>query len=409
VRINCLGVQHHVGRYSEEHQAARIYDKVSYLLYGNDAITNFGVAAAAADPIPIPPAMLQLKARYDSVSTKQHKTGPATAAPMQFANRAAWGGSNTSGSSISNISANSSITSSTNSGSSYGPLNVISSSSSMGMPDTGKPLVVASVQGQQQLTEVLLQPGDLAALRQEVQLAQGASSPPHAADLQWQHGNARLVPVTTGFFLTKTTSGLNLDIAASSTALHQVAALSARLQQGVTSGREQQDGGEWQAVYATGIATQGNSLVSMPQGTIATPEMLDTQSAAAQHLTAQFSAMGLGVAKSSGAGGQGGRMSLEGKQAGARMQLMPTTTAGHDLVAQQQIGSSDSSRQQVLLGASAVEGGLVDQGAVQAATVCGAGTGGTGNVKAVYDYCIAKLTRQELLALASQLSNALLR
>ena len=209
-------------RYSEEHQAARIYDKVSYLLYGNDAITNFGVAAAAADPIPIPPAMLQLKARYDSVSTKQHKTGPASAAPLHFANRAAWDGSNTSGRSISNISTNSSITSSTNSGSSYGPLNVVSSSSSMGIPDAGKPLVVASVQAQQQLTKVLLQPGDLAALRQEVQLAQGASSPPQAADLQWQHGNARLVPVTNGFFLTKTTSGLNLDIAASSTALHQV-------------------------------------------------------------------------------------------------------------------------------------------------------------------------------------------
>ena len=189
----------------------------------------------------------------------------------------------------------------------------------------------------------------------------------------------------------------------------QVAALPAGLQQGITSGCEQQDGGEWQAVYATGISTPGNSLVSMPQMTIATPEMLDAQSAAAQHLTAQFSAIGLGVGKSSGAGGQGGRMSLEGKQAGAPMQLMPMTTAGHGLVEQQQIGSNDSSRQQALLGASTGEGGMVDQGAIQAATGCGAGTGGTGNVKAVYDYCMAKLTRQELLALASQLSNALLR
>jgi hypothetical protein len=31
-----------------------VYDRVSFLLYGQDAITNFGVAAAAADDSQVP-------------------------------------------------------------------------------------------------------------------------------------------------------------------------------------------------------------------------------------------------------------------------------------------------------------------------------------------------------------------
>jgi hypothetical protein len=41
-------------RYADELHAARVYDRVSFLLYGQDAITNFGVAAAAADDSQVP-------------------------------------------------------------------------------------------------------------------------------------------------------------------------------------------------------------------------------------------------------------------------------------------------------------------------------------------------------------------
>jgi hypothetical protein len=195
-------------RYSEEHQAARIYDKVSYLLYGHDAITNFGIAAAATDPVPIPPAMLQLKARYDSVCTKQHQTGPPMATSMPFGTTAAWCGSSTS-----------SVASSNNSANSYGLLNgnSTSCSSTLGLSDMGKP------QGHsKELTELLLQPGDLAALRCEVQLAHATSAAPPATDLQWQNGSARLVPATAGFFIANSTTGSNLDMATQGTTLHQV-------------------------------------------------------------------------------------------------------------------------------------------------------------------------------------------
>ena len=62
----------------DEVQAARVYDRVSYLLYGEDAITNFGIASAAADRSPLPSTMLQLKGRYDKWRAQQNASAQAT-------------------------------------------------------------------------------------------------------------------------------------------------------------------------------------------------------------------------------------------------------------------------------------------------------------------------------------------
>jgi hypothetical protein len=63
-------------RYTQELQAARVYDRVSYLLYGEDAITNFGIASAAADNCSIPRTMLQLKERYQQWKAQQQELQP---------------------------------------------------------------------------------------------------------------------------------------------------------------------------------------------------------------------------------------------------------------------------------------------------------------------------------------------
>jgi hypothetical protein len=55
-----------------------VYDKVSFLLYGEDAITNFGVEAARADTTPVPSTMLQLKARYDRWRSHQQAAAQAS-------------------------------------------------------------------------------------------------------------------------------------------------------------------------------------------------------------------------------------------------------------------------------------------------------------------------------------------
>ena len=55
-----------------------MYDRVSYLLYGEDAITNFGIASAAADRSPLPSTMLQLKGRYDNWRAQQNASAQAT-------------------------------------------------------------------------------------------------------------------------------------------------------------------------------------------------------------------------------------------------------------------------------------------------------------------------------------------
>lgn len=53
-----------------------MYDRVSYLLYGEDAITNFGIASAAADNCSIPRTMLQLKERYQQWKAQQQELQP---------------------------------------------------------------------------------------------------------------------------------------------------------------------------------------------------------------------------------------------------------------------------------------------------------------------------------------------
>jgi hypothetical protein len=91
--------------------------------------------------------------------------------------------------------------------------------------------------------------------------------------------------------------------------------------------------------------------------------------------------------------------------------LTNATAGGAQMLAEQQgVLSTNSNSQQWLRVSSPSVGdaGMAKRGAVQAAA-CIAGTGVSGNVQAVYDYCMAKLTQQELLALASQLSNTLLR
>jgi hypothetical protein len=66
-------------RYYEEIQAARVYDKTSFFLYGNDAVTNFGIEAASADSITLPSNVYHIKARYDrwrAENPKQLVDGP---------------------------------------------------------------------------------------------------------------------------------------------------------------------------------------------------------------------------------------------------------------------------------------------------------------------------------------------
>ena len=46
-------------------QAARVYDKTSYFLYGQDAVTNFGIEAASSDSISLPSNVYHIRARYD--------------------------------------------------------------------------------------------------------------------------------------------------------------------------------------------------------------------------------------------------------------------------------------------------------------------------------------------------------
>jgi hypothetical protein len=41
-----------------------VYDKVSFMLYGDAAVTNFGLDAAPHHPVAIPPSMIRLKARH---------------------------------------------------------------------------------------------------------------------------------------------------------------------------------------------------------------------------------------------------------------------------------------------------------------------------------------------------------
>lgn len=53
-----------VGRYFDEAEAAKVYDKVSFMLYGDAAVTNFGLEAAPHNPVAIPPSMIRLKARH---------------------------------------------------------------------------------------------------------------------------------------------------------------------------------------------------------------------------------------------------------------------------------------------------------------------------------------------------------
>jgi hypothetical protein len=56
-----MGKQHHVGRYYNEVEAARAFDRAALCIYGEMAITNFGLDAARADPAPVSAHILMVK------------------------------------------------------------------------------------------------------------------------------------------------------------------------------------------------------------------------------------------------------------------------------------------------------------------------------------------------------------
>ncbi|WIA31290.1 hypothetical protein OEZ86_002192 [Tetradesmus obliquus] len=51
VRIYYQGKQRHIGRFSDEIEAAKAYDAAAYYLYGDSAITNFGLESCRAGNI----------------------------------------------------------------------------------------------------------------------------------------------------------------------------------------------------------------------------------------------------------------------------------------------------------------------------------------------------------------------
>ncbi|WIA43776.1 hypothetical protein OEZ86_010199 [Tetradesmus obliquus] len=52
----------HVGRYEDEGEAAKAYDKAAVYLYGAGAVTNFGLAACQEDPTEVSDFIVQAKA-----------------------------------------------------------------------------------------------------------------------------------------------------------------------------------------------------------------------------------------------------------------------------------------------------------------------------------------------------------
>lgn len=73
VRINVMGKQHHVGRYYSEVEAARAFDRAALCIYGELAITNFGLTAARQDPTPVSAHILMVKQEYDRFRKQQQE------------------------------------------------------------------------------------------------------------------------------------------------------------------------------------------------------------------------------------------------------------------------------------------------------------------------------------------------
>jgi hypothetical protein len=74
-----MGKQHHVGRYYSEVEAARAFDRAALCIYGEMAITNFGLDAARADPSPVSAHILMVK-RVRHPSAHVHMWHAASAA-----------------------------------------------------------------------------------------------------------------------------------------------------------------------------------------------------------------------------------------------------------------------------------------------------------------------------------------
>uniref|UniRef100_A0A383WET2 AP2/ERF domain-containing protein n=1 Tax=Tetradesmus obliquus TaxID=3088 RepID=A0A383WET2_TETOB len=62
LRIYFAGKQRHVGRYEDEGEAAKAYDKAAVFLYGAGAVTNFGLVACLEDPTEVSDFIVQAKA-----------------------------------------------------------------------------------------------------------------------------------------------------------------------------------------------------------------------------------------------------------------------------------------------------------------------------------------------------------
>lgn len=66
VRIHINGRQQHVGRFTDEFQAAQAYDKAAVYLLGPNIQTNFGVASAVVDPAELPAHIVAAKAKLEA-------------------------------------------------------------------------------------------------------------------------------------------------------------------------------------------------------------------------------------------------------------------------------------------------------------------------------------------------------
>lgn len=66
VRIHINGRQQHVGRFTDEFQAAQAYDKAAVYLLGPNIQTNFGIASAVVDPAELPAHIVAAKAKLEA-------------------------------------------------------------------------------------------------------------------------------------------------------------------------------------------------------------------------------------------------------------------------------------------------------------------------------------------------------